>query len=113
MIVSNAIERYRPELPVIRAYQSHINAILVPLIQFNLYLVGSGRDLESGGEGLERVLPSFEWNQLLARILSIAQMRILESNFGEKVLSKKKIAFPQAEKKECIPVPGGISVLNI
>lgn len=51
MIVGNAIERYRPVLPVIRAYQSYINAILVPLIQFNLYLVGSGRDLESGGEG--------------------------------------------------------------
>lgn len=55
MIGGNAIERYRPVLPVIRAYQSYINAILVPLIQFNLYLVGSGRDLESGGEGLERV----------------------------------------------------------
>ena len=40
-------------------------------------------------------------------------MRILESNFGEKVLNKKKIAFPQAGKKEGIPAPGGISVLNI
>ena len=99
MIVGNAIERYRPVLPVIGAYQSYINAILVPLIQFNLYLVGSGSDLESGGEGLEGVTPSCEWNKLLARILSIAKMRILESNFGEKVLNKKKNRIPSGWKK--------------
>ena len=99
MIVGNAIERYRPVLPVIRTYQSYINAILVPLIQFNLYLVGSGSDLESGGEGLEGVIPSCEWNKLLARILSIAKMRILESNFGEKVLNKKKNRIPSGWKK--------------
>lgn len=52
MIVGNVIERYRPALPVIRAYQSYINAILVPLIQFNLYLVGSGEGLGKRWRGV-------------------------------------------------------------